>query len=124
MGRVVHFEIPAGDPDRAERFYREVFGWEIQSPAEAPDYRLVRTGAPEQPGIDGAITRTDGQPAGDGIHAFVCTVQVDDVQDTGARVIAAGGQQVARPRPIPGVGTHASFRDSEGNVFGVLEAES
>jgi predicted enzyme related to lactoylglutathione lyase len=26
-GRVVHFEIPFDDRDRARRFYREVFDW-------------------------------------------------------------------------------------------------
>jgi predicted enzyme related to lactoylglutathione lyase len=27
---VVHFEIPADDPERAVRFYSELFGWEFQ----------------------------------------------------------------------------------------------
>ena len=27
MARVVHFEIPADDPDRAVGFYGNVFGW-------------------------------------------------------------------------------------------------
>jgi predicted enzyme related to lactoylglutathione lyase len=122
MSRVVHFEIHATDPDRAERFYRDVFGWEIEPPSAGPDYRLVRTGPPEEPGIDGAITRRDGEPPNGGIGAYVCTVQVDDVQDTGARVIAAGGQQVSPPRDIPSVGTQGYFRDTEGNVFGALQA--
>jgi hypothetical protein len=26
---VVHFEIPADDPERAAKFYRELFGWSI-----------------------------------------------------------------------------------------------
>ena len=28
MPRVVHFEIAADDPDRATRFYQDVFGWQ------------------------------------------------------------------------------------------------
>jgi predicted enzyme related to lactoylglutathione lyase len=27
--RVVHFEVPYDDGDRARSFYRDVFGWEI-----------------------------------------------------------------------------------------------
>ena len=27
---IVHFEIPADHPERATKFYRELFGWEIQ----------------------------------------------------------------------------------------------
>ena len=26
---IVHFEIPADDPERAARFYRELFGWNV-----------------------------------------------------------------------------------------------
>ncbi len=44
MGRVVHFEIHATDPDRAERFYTDVFGWNVTRWGGADDYRLVTTG--------------------------------------------------------------------------------
>ena len=39
-GRVVHFEIPYDDGDRARAFYAEAFGWQVM---EMPDmgYTLV-----------------------------------------------------------------------------------
>ena len=42
-GRVVHFEIPYDDGDRARRFYKETFGWQLQ---EMPgmEYTLVVSG--------------------------------------------------------------------------------
>ena len=42
-GRVVHFEIPFDDGDRARKFYREAFGWTIN---EIPEmhYDIVQTG--------------------------------------------------------------------------------
>ena len=62
MNRVIHFEFGAVDPERAARFYREVFGWNIQKWGEQP-YWLVTTGAKSEPGIDGGIMRhQDGQP--------------------------------------------------------------
>ncbi len=40
MGRVVHFEIHCADLDRAQRFYNDVFGWQISRWEGAPiDYR-------------------------------------------------------------------------------------
>jgi hypothetical protein len=30
MGRLVHFEIPADDLDRAKKFYEEALGWAIK----------------------------------------------------------------------------------------------
>ncbi|VVB85161.1 Uncharacterised protein [uncultured archaeon] len=29
MEKVVHFEIPADDLERAQKFYRNVFGWKM-----------------------------------------------------------------------------------------------
>ena len=42
-GRVVHFEVPYDDADRARAFYSEVFGWTIQ-PVPEFDYNFVQTG--------------------------------------------------------------------------------
>lgn len=52
MPKMVHFEIPVDDPDRASAFYRETFGWEISgfgempfgSSGPAPPMNLVRMG--------------------------------------------------------------------------------
>ena len=42
-GRVVHFEIPFDDGDRARSFYKEAFGWQLM---EMPGmgYTLVMSG--------------------------------------------------------------------------------
>lgn len=44
MARIVHFEIPADDPERAIKFYEDVFGWEVQKWEGPFDYWLVTTG--------------------------------------------------------------------------------
>jgi predicted enzyme related to lactoylglutathione lyase len=70
MGRVVHFEIHCGDLDRAERFYRDVFGWEIQRYEGAPvDYRLVTTGPDGEIGINGALVERRGEIDGQAVIA-------------------------------------------------------
>ena len=56
MPRVIHFEIHADDPERAVRFYREIFGWEINKWPGPHDYWLIKTGA-NAPGIDGGLMR-------------------------------------------------------------------
>jgi uncharacterized protein len=122
MPRVIHFEIHCDDLDRAERFYRNVFGWEFQRWEGAPvDYRLVTTGPDEEPGIDGALAERRGEIDGQAVIAYVNTIGVDDMVQTERRVAEAGGKQ-RRPRDeIPGVGTVAYFKDTEGNIFGALE---
>lgn len=123
MGRVVHFEIHAADCDRAERFYKRVFGWEIRRWDGAPvDYRLITTGAEGEPGINGAIVERRNEADGrDAIVAFVCTVDVDDIAATESAVKGAGGEQVVDRQTLEGVGSFSYFKDPEGNVFGAIQ---
>ena len=53
MPRVVHFEIHAGDPERAISFYQRVFGWAFQKWEGPMDYWVITTGPDEQRGING-----------------------------------------------------------------------
>ena len=121
MGRVVHFEIHASDLDRAERFYRDVFGWDVQKFDGPIDYRLLNTGPKSQTGIDGALVERRSSADGDAVIAYVCTVEVDDIAATEEKVKAAGGEQVVDRQEIPEVGQLTYFKDSEGNIFGALQ---
>lgn len=54
-GKVVHFEIPADNVERAEAFYKNAFGWQMNS-VPGMSYTLVGTiptddrGMPTEPG--------------------------------------------------------------------------
>ena len=122
MGRVIHFEIHCGDLDRAERFYRDVFGWEIQRYEGAPvDYRLVTTGPDDEPGINGALVERRGEIDGEAVIAYVNTIAVDDLAATQEQIATSGGEQVLERMEVPGVGHLAYFKDTEGNIFGALQ---
>ena len=44
-GKLVHFEIPAADAERAKGFWSAVCGWEFGDSAMADlEYSMVRTG--------------------------------------------------------------------------------
>jgi predicted enzyme related to lactoylglutathione lyase len=121
MTRVVHFEIHCGDVDRGERFYTTVFGWRIQGYGGPMDYRLATTGPDGEPGINGALLQRQGEIDGQAVTAYVCTIQVDDLEQVEKRVPEAGGEQVMERTEIPEVGQLAYFKDTEGNIFGVLQ---
>jgi predicted enzyme related to lactoylglutathione lyase len=124
MGRVIHFEIHAEDPERASAFYRAVFGWEIKKWDGPVDYWLITTGPDAEAGINGALIRRmgSGEPAeGAAANAFVNTIEVASVEETEKAVPIAGGEQVVARDEIPGVGQLSYFKDTEGNVFGALE---
>ncbi len=115
MPRIVHFEIPARDPDSLADFYRRVFGWKIDKWEGPVDYWLVTTGD-QGPGIDGALLRTNPVHQG-----TVNVIDVESVSDFTQNVEAAGGEVVTPRTPIPGLGYVAYCRDTAGNVFGLFQ---
>ena len=113
--RVTHFELPVDDPDRAEKFYSDAFGWTFNRFEGAPQYYgLATTGEDSQVGINGALYQR-----GDMTQVTV-TMSVDTVEDACERVKAAGGEVVQEKMPIPGVGYFAMCKDTEGNLIGVF----
>ena len=125
MGRVIHFEIHADDPERASAFYQAVFGWEIKKWDGPVDYWLVTTGPEGEQGINGAIMRRMGsEPTDDqDVNSFVNTVETTSIEDTEKAVPEAGGEQVVARQEIPGVGKVSYFKDTEGNIFGAMEPD-
>jgi predicted enzyme related to lactoylglutathione lyase len=123
MGRVIHFEIHAADPDRAVAFYTGVFGWKVEKAGGPVDYWLVTTGPDGEAGINGAILRRMGsEPSSDqAVNSFVNTIEVRSLEETERAVPDAGGEQVLAGQEVPDVGKLAYFKDTEGNIFGALE---
>ncbi|MEO8227569.1 MAG: VOC family protein [Gemmatimonadota bacterium] len=126
MPRVVHFEIHATDPDRLVAFYEGLFGWRIQKWDGEWEYWMIVTGDNAEPGINGGLLRRQGAaaPAGQSVNAFVCTLDVPDVDDVLARLAEQGGTVAVPKMMVPGVGWLAYIKDPDGNILGVMQAES
>lgn len=124
MSRVTHFEIHASDPERAVNFYQTVLGWQFHKWEGPMPYWLITTGPDDQPGINGGLTQRRGEIDGQAVIAYVCTVSVDDV-DSSANSATANGGQIALPKmAIPGVGWLVYCKDTEGNIFGMMQADA
>ncbi len=129
MNRVIHFEIHSADPERAARFYSDVFGWQIREwiipgitlPAESR-YWMVTTGSGE-PGIDGGLVFRKGQAPARGLdaNAFVCTIGVASLDESVLKATRAGATLSVPKMPIPGVGWLAYCNDPDGNTFGLMQ---
>lgn len=126
MPRVVHFEIHADDVPRAIGFYQAVFGWEFPEwmPGTYWGVMTAEEGSSE-PGINGGLMRRQGLPptSGQPVNSYVCTVQVDDLDDCLAKVTAAGGVTVVEKHAITGMAWQAYCTDTEGNIFGVHQPD-
>ena len=121
-GRVVHFEIPFDDGDRARRFYKEAFDWQVQ---EMPgmDYTMVTTGprgdqGPTEPGyINGGMVARQNSPA----TGPVITVDVESIDVALERITDLGGSPLVPKQPVGEMGFAAYAKDTEGNVIGLWE---
>jgi predicted enzyme related to lactoylglutathione lyase len=126
MTRPVHFEIHADEPERAVKFYTEVFGWTFTRWGEAePSYWLISTGPDEDRGINGGLLKRIGPPPEDmqPVSSFVITIDIDNLENYAKSVKSEGGRQVVEKMPIPGVGWLAYFKDTEGNIFGLMQPD-
>ena len=123
---IVHFEIPADNPERAAKFYRELFGWNINK-WENPngiDYWMVETvptneqGMPVRQGVNGGMMQRmypSQQP--------VNYIAVESVDDAVAKAERLGAKVMMGKTPVPGMGWFAQLTDPEGNVIAVWETD-
>ncbi len=128
MNRVVHFEIQASDLERAAKFYRDVFGWEIKKwEGGQMEYWMIMTAPKDstEPGINGGLLKRPAAtpPQECGTNAYTCTMQVENFDETAKKIQAAGGV-VAMPKfALPGMAWQGYFLDTESNVFGIHQPD-
>jgi uncharacterized protein len=120
--RVVHFEVPFDDADRAVAFYKDVFDWQIQSMPEMA-YNMVSTGpmgeaGPTEAGYIGGGMLQRQEP----VMSPVITLDVDDIDATLKAVAAHGGAAVGEKLAVGEMGFAAYFHDSEGNLMGLWQS--
>jgi uncharacterized protein len=122
-GQVVHFEVPADDLERAQRFYADAFGWQM-TPIPEMSYTMVQTGPSDQNGrpsesgmINGGMMARSGGPA----TAPVITITVDDIDGALATVEQHGGKTAVGRQPVGDMGFAAYFVDPEGNTMGLWQ---
>ena len=114
-GKVVHFDIPIDDADRAVAFYNTVFDWGLEQWGPMDYWTMA-----ERPGdgIGGALGRREAPDEGVTIY-----IDVDDIDVALAAIEAAGGKPLSGRMPIPTVGWMALFADPEGNRIGLFQAD-
>jgi predicted enzyme related to lactoylglutathione lyase len=121
MPRVIHFEIVADNPERAMKFYKEVFGWEFNKWDGPQDYWLVKTGEDSQPGINGGLTPKTNQGSGNTGGRITNSIDVPSIDEFSNKISMGGGKVLSPKMPIPGVGYLAICEDTEGISFGIIQ---
>ena len=124
--KIVHFEIPADNVERAKTFYKQAFGWDI-SQYPGMEYHSVITAAvdektrmPKEVGaINGGMTKRNNE-----VKNTVITVDVQDIDAALKNIEHLGGKTVQKKQPVADMGFTAYFKDTEGNVVGLWQTAS
>lgn len=124
MNRVIHFEIHAEDCERAKKFYEQVFEWKYEdysSFTDGEEYWGIITGDGNIPGIDGGLLKSPcSKPKeAEGINAYVCSIVVDNYDESEKKILAAGGKKSVEKFEIKDMAWQGYFIDTEGNTFGI-----
>ncbi len=122
-GKVVHFEIPADNLERAKSFYQKAFGWQINK-YPGMEYHMVgttpvdqKTRMPTEPGaINGGMTKRQ-----DPVKNTVITVDVADIDSSLKSIEKLGGKVVQKKQPVADMGFTA-YKDTEGNIVGLWQS--
>ncbi len=125
--RPAHFEIQYDDLERYKKFYTEVFGWKIMKydmPGEP--YWAIDTGPKEETGINGGFMKRGGpKPAAmSGLNGYCVTMVVDNYDEIAKKILASGGMEAMAKFAIPGMAWQGYFIDTEGNTFGLHQADT
>src|SRR5689334_23582629 len=98
MGQAVaFFEVVSPDHERAQKFYAELFGWQVAADPAMGGYGLVDTGAGE-----GAIGGGIGPGEGTGGRGVKIYMRVDDLDACLDRAEKLGGKRLVPPTGLPG----------------------
>ena len=121
MSGQIFFEIQADDLDRAENFYKTIFGWKFKPVPGLPvEYRSIDNG-----GVGGGLLKRPAKtpPQECGTNAFTCSFEVENFDKTAAAIEELKGI-VALPKfAVQGKCWQGYFLDNEKNVFGIFQVD-
>ncbi len=124
MDKVVHFELPADDLNRAKKFYQETFGWQLQ---DIPEMNYViaqsvavdeKTHTPKEAGaINGGFLKKNNIVSGPSF-----AINVDNIDRAADKIKRSGGTIVREKMAVGDMGFLAYFKDTEGNILSIWQS--
>ena len=121
MGQpVVHFEVIGTDGEKLQKYYAELFGWEIDANNDMKYGMVSRDSNPAADGNLGIGGGVAGGPPGYAGHVTFY-VAVPDVEAALQKAEELGGKRIMGPEKIMDMVELGQFSDPEGHVIGVVK---
>jgi len=110
----VHVELHTRDPERAEKFYEELFDWKFEDVPEK-DYTIIKVGE----GTGGGIMKSPMPP--NARPQWVPYVLVDDIAATTEKATSLGATVLIDVTEAPGIGSFNMLLDPTGAAFALWQ---
>ena len=120
MPTVYHFDIPVDNADRAQQFYKDVFGWDMKKLNSQVDSK-IELWMCETEDESGRKGITGGMMKRDSLPSVTNYILVNSIDEYTSKINHSGGKVTMHKTEIPHVGYFAMFLDSENNLFGLFE---
>ena len=120
---IVHFDIPANDPEKLKMFYSELFNWKIFRAPGPIDYWMIETvpvdeqGMTIRPGVNGGMYKKEQSEL-----KPVNYILIEDIDEHILKIKNLGGTITRPKQEVPGVGWIALAVDPEGNAFAIMQS--
>jgi uncharacterized protein len=121
MPTVQHFEIPADDVTRVQKFYKDVFGWEMKKEISGKnpdeDYYMFKTQDEKgNEGITGGMMKRQSPH-----HTVTNYITISSIDEYTTKIEHSGGKAIMPKMPVTDMGYIRIYIDSENNMFGLFE---
>jgi uncharacterized protein len=116
---IVHFDLPASNPEKLSQFYSSLFGWQFTKYGDQPYWLIATKDAknPTQESMGGMYKRED-QPE----HGVINYFLVKNIDESIAKAKSLGARVISEKTEIPQVGWSAALKDPENNTFAFFQA--
>ncbi len=114
---LVHFDLPASNPEELSQFYKNLFGWQFTKFGDQ-QYWLIAPKDAKEPmeGIGGMFKREDAPEQG-----ITNYFLVKNIDESVAKAKSLGAKVIQEKVEIPQVGWSATLKDPENNTFAFFQ---
>jgi predicted enzyme related to lactoylglutathione lyase len=121
MPTIVHFDIAADDIARARKFYSSLLGWKFEHYPGPVEYHLITTtNLDGSPGVGGGMgKRSEGS-----VRGALNYYGVESIDAAMKKVQSLGGKLISEKMAVPRMGYMVNCQDTEGNMFGLWQADT
>jgi uncharacterized protein len=110
----VHVELHTQDPQKAKKFYGDLFDWKLED-VPGMDYTVIDVG---ETGRGGGIMKS---PMPDALPQWVPYVMVDDVAASTEKAKSLGATVLQDVTEIPNIGWFSMLLDPTGAAFALFK---